>query len=76
MKDPHHTNNKLFQLLWSGKRLHSHAARTERLKQAIRTVKSDLTWSHMLIQDSRFKITLLILREIKVQQYIHGENEH
>jgi len=34
MKDPHHPNNKLFQLLWSGKRLCSHAARTERLKQS------------------------------------------
>jgi len=31
MKDPHQSNNKLFQLLRSGKRLRSHAARTERL---------------------------------------------
>jgi len=30
-KDPHHPNYKLFQLLQSGKRLCSHAARTERL---------------------------------------------
>jgi len=29
MKDPHHPNNKLFQLLRSGKRLRSQAARTE-----------------------------------------------
>jgi len=48
MKDPHHPNNNLFQLLGSGKCLCSHAARTKRLKpsffpQAIRTVNSDLT---------------------------------
>ncbi|KAJ8361361.1 hypothetical protein SKAU_G00178860 [Synaphobranchus kaupii] len=48
MKDPHHPNNGLFQLLRSGKRLRSHAAKTERLRrsffpQAIRTVNSDLT---------------------------------
>ena len=48
MKDPHHPNNGLFQLLRSGKRLRSHAAKTERLRrsffpQAIRTVNSDLS---------------------------------
>jgi len=48
IKDPHHPNNKLFQLLRSGKRLRSHAARTERLRQSFfpqanRTVNSDLT---------------------------------
>jgi len=45
MKDLHHPNNKRFQLLQSGKRLRSHAATTERLKQrfflqVIRTVNS------------------------------------
>ena len=47
MMDPHHRNNKLFDLLQPVKRLRSHAARSERLKlsfflQAIRTVNADL----------------------------------
>jgi len=37
MKDPHHPHNKLFQLLRSGKRLRSHAARTERLPPPMHT---------------------------------------
>lgn len=46
-KDPINPNNRLFQWLRSGKRLHNHMARTERLRksffaQAIRTLNS---WS-------------------------------
>jgi len=41
MKDPHHPNNKLLQLLWSGKRLRSHAARTESKREFLSTSHQD-----------------------------------
>ena len=48
MKDSHHPNNRLFQLLRSSKRLCTHTATTERLRwsffpKASRAGKSDLT---------------------------------